>query len=221
MQDNGSKGVCMGEYFMWANPEKKEYLDEDPFERAGFLLGIATLEGFGYTDAACTMIAGPWHGTPVVFVGDYWYSAKGDGAVAKLFGGYAYDKILNEYENASGRFVEARGLTYEVYGDNPDAPSAEYRGPFDLAVHRYRYLVNRTRREYVDRQSAPMRNVRCDDGTLTQIREDPVAWLFAPCNVEDEWRGRWCCDLVDPLDEFEPDGSEDATQTACRACGWS
>lgn len=216
----------MGEYFTWANPAKKEYLEDDPFGCCGFMLSIATLEGCGYTDAACTMIAGPWHGSPVVFVGDYWNSEKDGRAVARLFGGYAYEMILDDYENVTGRFKEARGLTYEVYGDNPDALPAEYQGPFDLEVHRFRYLVNRDRREYVDRFAAPGREIENDEDGTTLVREDPVAWLYAPCSAspaerDGEWRGRWCCDLVDPLDDFDSAGYKDVTQEVCRACGWS
>lgn len=32
----------MGEYFMWANPKKKEWIEADVFSEFGFMLGTAS-----------------------------------------------------------------------------------------------------------------------------------------------------------------------------------
>ena len=66
----------MGEYFMWANPKKKEWIEADVFSEFGFTLSIASELGNRYTDAACTLMAGPWRGDPVLFIGDYFNPEK-------------------------------------------------------------------------------------------------------------------------------------------------
>lgn len=52
----------MGQYYIWANPDKKQYIDDEPFEGTGFMLNCSVHAGQPITDAACTMIAGPWCG---------------------------------------------------------------------------------------------------------------------------------------------------------------
>lgn len=61
----------MSQYFIWANPKKKEWIDCDPFDEFASLFGAASVLGNRYTDAACTLLAGPWCNGPVMFVGDY------------------------------------------------------------------------------------------------------------------------------------------------------
>ena len=56
----------MGQYYIWANPDKREYIDDEPFGGTGFALGCSVAVGQPMTDAACTMIAGPWHGDTVI-----------------------------------------------------------------------------------------------------------------------------------------------------------
>lgn len=139
----------MSQYYIWANPDKREYIDDDPFEGIGFTLGCSAAVGQQMTDAACTMIAGPWRGDTVIYVGDYWTgSAFDDERSHRLFAkfdGYPYEDILKRFENVTGRFEEARGhkygdyLHFEERGDVFDEP---YTGPFDMRVRSWRYAVN-------------------------------------------------------------------------------
>ena len=109
------------------------------------------------------MIAGPWRGDTVIYVGDYWTGSSFDDErshrLFAKFDGYPYEDILKRFENVTGRFEEARGhkygdyLHFEERGDVFDEP---YTGPFDLRVRSWRYAVNRTRREFVDRRQGPV-----------------------------------------------------------------
>lgn len=52
----------MGEYFVWANPARKEYLDADGFGECGFMLSIASYQGSLTTRAAHLLMADRWKG---------------------------------------------------------------------------------------------------------------------------------------------------------------
>lgn len=77
----------MSQYFIWANPKKKEWIECDPFDEYGFMFGAASVLGNRYTDAACTLLAGPWRNGPVMFVGDY-FAPKDGNRLRDLFEGY-------------------------------------------------------------------------------------------------------------------------------------
>ena len=205
----------MGEYFMWANPKKKEWIEADVFSEFGFMFGIASELGNRYTDAACTLMAGPWRGDPVLFIGDYFNPEK-ESPVGKLFGGYPYETVLDSFVDVSGLFSDSRGLMRAVYGDAPDSDEVPYDGLFELDVRHYRYAVNKTRGEYVDRDRAPVDSVCFYSGNYSWSRFDPIPWLLSPCDdPKDEWAGRWCCDGVDISDEAPEGGYEDVTAASC------
>lgn len=42
------------------------------------MFGAASVLGNRYTDAACTLLAGPWRNDPVMFVGDYFTPQRRD-----------------------------------------------------------------------------------------------------------------------------------------------
>ena len=204
----------MGEYFKWVNPRKREWIDDEPFDDYGFMLSIASYLGNRYTDAACTLIAGPWRGDPVMYIGDYFTPEEGS-PIAGLFGGYPYEDALDNFRNVSGSFRCAEGLLRPVWGDGDDVP---YDGPFDTEVHHYRYALNRTRGEYVDRDAGPVRCVCLYDGKYSWDRLDPLLGLLTPRSKPSEWHGRWCLDEVEMTDEPPEGGYEDVMQGAC--FGW-
>ena len=209
------------QYYIWANPDKCEYIDDDPFEGIGFTLGCSAAVGQQMTDAACTMIAGPWRGDTVIYVGDYWTEGSFDDErshrlFAKFYG-YPYEDILKRFENVTGRFEEARGhrygdyLHFEERGDVFDEP---YTGPFDLRVRSWRYGVNRTRREFVDRRQGPISNVYRRYVRYEFTRIDPTVLLYAMGTVDEEWGGRWCGDLVDLSDDAPGEDYRNVTEEA-------
>lgn len=124
------------------------------------------------------MIAGPWRGDTVIYVGDYWTEGSFDDErshrLFTKFDGYPYEDILKRFENVTGRFEEARGrkhgdyLHFEERGDVFDEP---YTGPFDLRVRSWRYAVNRTRREFVDRRQGPISKMTLAEAQRRSLAE--------------------------------------------------
>lgn len=215
----GARGT--GQYCIWANPDKREYIDDEPFEGAGFMLGCSATAGQQMTDAACTMIAGPWRGDTVIYVGDNWtdnsFDDKRSHKLFAKFDGYPYEDILNRFENVTGYFEQARGHMYSDYlhsKERGDINEEPYVGPFDLRVRSWRYAVNRTRHEFVDRRQGPISNVYRWHGRYEFGRIDPTVLLYAMGPVDDEWGGRWCSDLVDMSDNAPEQDYRDVTEEA-------
>ncbi len=206
----------MSEYFKWVNPKRKEWIDYDPFDGCGFMLGIASFLGNRYTDAVCTLMAGPWRGDPVMYVGDY-YTPDAESKIGKLFDGYPMDDVTENFRNVGGLFTCAKGMLRPSWeeDDDPYGDDVPYEGPFDTEVHHYRYAVNRTRGEYVDRDAGPVRCVCYYDGRFSWGRLDPLVSLLTPRANSSEWEGRWCCDEVDMLDELPVGDYEDVLLGAC------
>lgn len=209
------------QYYIWANPDKREYIDDDPFEGIGFTLGCSAAVGQQMTDAACTMIAGPWHGDTVIYVGDYWTEGSFDDERShKLFAkfdGYPYEDILDRFENVTGHFEQARGHMYSDYlhsKERGDIYEEPYVGPFDLRVRSWHYAVNRTRREFVDRRQGPVSDVYQWHGRYKFRRIDPTVLLYAMGPADEEWGGRWCEDLVDMSDDAPEEDYRDVTEEA-------
>lgn len=217
----------MGQHYIWANPDKREYIEDEPFEGTGFVLSCLVGVGQPMTDAACTMIAGPWRGDTVIYVGDYWtddnYDDERSRRLFAKFDGYPYEDILNRFENVTGHFVEARGHEYPDYlhseerGDIYDEP---YTGPFDLRVRSWRYAVNRTRREFVNRRQGSVRDIFQWNGGFDFDRCDPTVLLYAMGPIDDEWGGRWCSDLVDMCDDAPGEDYRDVTTEAASSWIW-
>lgn len=215
----GARGT--GQYYIWANPDKREYIDDEPFEGTGFALGCSVAVGQQMTDAACTMIAGPWYGDTVIYVGDYWTEDSfADERSRKLFAkfdGYPYEDILSRFENVTGHFDEARGHKYGDYlhfEERGDVFGKPYTGPFDLRARSWCYAVNRTRREFVDRRQGPIFNVYRRHGRYEFTRIDPTVLLYAMGTVDEEWSGRWCGDLVDLSDDAPGESYRNVTEEA-------
>ena len=204
----------MGEYFYWVNPKKRERIDEDPFDKYGFIYSIGSTLGNRYTDAACTLLAGPWRGDPVMYVGDYFAPAEGT-EIAALLDGCPLDDILDSFRNVGGLFRCAKGKTYRVFDDllydelYRDVP---YEGPFDMEVRHFRYALNRTRGEYVDRDGGPVKIIWAGNGEVTWERVDPMVPLLTQRGTPWGWDGRWCCDEVEVLDELPAGEFEDITR---------
>lgn len=171
----GRRKNDMGEYFVWINEGKRQYLDQDACDDCGSIFSIATQQRCELTEAACSLINGPWRGDPVIFAGDY--LSFGDGelqshneVLADVFGRHPY------------------GNCYDGSYEEVDAPGS---------IIRYRYAINETKHEYVDRDATPLAAVyELPDGTLGWDRYDPVPVLLSPLWCDDPFHGRWCLDDV-------------------------
>ena len=219
LKRTGARGT--GQYYIWANPDKREYIDDELFEGVGFMLGHSVAVGQPMTDAACTMIAGPWHGDTVIYVGDYWTEDSFDDERSRRllakFDGYPYEDILSCFENVTGHFDKARGHRCSDFLHSEERGNIfneAYTGPFDLRVRSWRYAVNRTRHEFVDRRQGPISNVYRWHGRYEFRRIDPTVLLYAMGPVDEEWGGRWCDDLVDISDDAPGEGYRNVTEEA-------
>lgn len=211
----------MGESFYWANPGKREWIDCDPFDDLGFMLNIASYLGNRYTDAACTLLAGPWRGDPVMFVGDYFNPGESS-ALARLFDGYPQDDIFDNFKNVGGIFRCAEGKLRPPWedGDDRDGDDVPYEGAFNTEVRHFRYAFDKTRAEYVDRDARPVRCVPLIDGAYSWERLDPLVVLLTPRTSPSEWSGRWCGDRVEMHDEMPAGECRDVARDACGEWAW-
>lgn len=178
----------MGEYYLWTNPSKKQYISDHDERGCGFMFSIASLQRCELTDDACALIAGPWSGDTVAYIGDYFYYGGEYGhnnrRFRDAFGKYPYEIALEEYE--------------ELKPDSSGTPH-------------YRFAINETRREFVDRDAGALAAVlELCPGRYGWTRYDPIAPLFSPTwRMDDPVRGRWCFDDVRMSQEQPGDSYQD------------
>lgn len=96
-----------------------------------------------------------------------------------------------------------------------------YEGPFDLEVIHRRYVMEDGRREFVDRELAPVHDVYDAGGTILRDRWDPVGWLLRLSNLDDPWEGRWVAGRVRASDEPPAPGYRDVSADAHLSYGRS
>lgn len=199
----------MGQYFNWVNFDKLEYIATDPWPNGSKLVECTYL-GCEETDAALTMLAGEWAGDLVAFMGDYCRfeneTNPGRREVGRRLGGMVFDDFLfDTCTDICGRFdyvgnhPEAR--RYVEHGD--DFALEPYDGPFDVAIRRYRYVVNESKKELVDRFRTAVRHIEKTTGRI--VRYDPFPQLMCSetdgLEYSDEINGLWFGDIVRPADE--------------------
>jgi len=216
----------MGEYFEWVNVDKRERLELGAFG-SGFKVMEPCWVGNKEIDAVCTLMSGRWRGDLVAFCGDesagLWLdnSEEGIRAKAEYGAGTGFtDYVIDEYENITGIFKDAEGLTYIVYGDD-DRDEAPYEGPFDTDIVHRRFVVNRTKKLYYDRMRTPIRCVWPHKlGSDERIvRFDPFPALFARNNrlsmfcdhKNDYFEQDWVGDEVEATDDAPPRGFLDVS----------
>lgn len=221
----------MGQCFEWVNFTKEQYLGDEPFPY-GLKYTETCFTGCLKTDAVCTLLAGEWQGDLVLFAGEYMYDLglmaipedwSGLRAVTDLTVDY-YD-IDYEFEDVAGRFSYSRGKVgwrpgmvdgFETMVKVP------YDGPFYLDIIHYRYIVNKTKNVYYDREAMPKRGVtsRFDplpmlmgsagggllvDGKPVPSFDGKNTWAAAP-------DGAWVGDVVVPTNELPSGKYEDVSR---------
>lgn len=182
----------MGEYFVWADPIRREYLDGTSFDECGFMLSIATYQGSLTTRAARMLLANQWKDDPVIYAGDYFSCEAEDFAeMRELYGGYPYETIMETFNPVR---IDP--------GENPE--------PF-------RYAVNHKEKEYIDFEKI---DIDADGEAITDPKEfkfDPLPLLLAPSSYKPGHfqLGRWCPGEIETTNTHPPVGYVDITAIAC------
>ena len=220
-----SSGVgAMGEYFAWANIDKRERLKMGAF--SGSIEAVAPYWVGNYDiDAVCTLLMGRWEGDTIAYLGDestdYWPDRSQKALAYRknespVFLDYAEDHFMD----ITGLFKHAEGMTYHVYTDTEDL-EVSYEGPFELDIEHVRYVINHTKRLFYDRQKTPIRCVWPHGLGISDkvVRFDPFPALFTKdsrlrsfnVHANRAFETDWVGDVVEPSNERLPDGYLDVS----------
>lgn len=214
----------MGEYFAWANINKRERLKVGAF--SGSFEAVAPCWVGNYDiDAVCTLLAGRWKGDTVAYLGDestkYWPEKTREALrYRKEESPVFFDYAEEHFKDITGLFKRADGMTHAI-DSGDDSTEVPYEGPFELDIVHYRYVINHTKGQFYDRTRTPVRCVWPHHLGIDSkvVRFDPFPALFAKdsrlqsfnnCeNVlfEDDWVG----DYIEPSNEGAPYGYLDVS----------
>lgn len=163
----------MGEYYSWVNVDKKQYIQPVDFDQGSKMFESSSVDNpvFGVLSS---LLANEWKGDHIIYIGDYaTVPEKPDNETLKILvsGLYSYNVntdidgyITEVFQNVSGLFkaaepnvrpdiewmVEHDDFEYNYYHVDRKDP---FRGLFSRDVAYYRYVINRTRKEYFDTQN--------------------------------------------------------------------
>ncbi len=197
----------MGAYYAWVNATKMERLGNGPFAYGVKILENCKLPN-DRTDVALTLLAGRWHGDLVACVSDYTDLEKCEGegfrSMAELIPENPIDYVEENGYDVGALFSCFKGQ--EWYFPTDDDPEAKfthpYEGPLDQEPIFYRYVVNETRREFLDRLGG--RRLCTFEGK--DILEDVTPAILGD-TYRLEYRGNeasggpWVGDLITPTND--------------------
>lgn len=200
----------MGQYFNWVNLDKNEIIETWAWPN-GQKLVESTYYGCEETDAALTMMAGDWAGDLVVFMGDYatfedeTHPKRKE--VEQMLAGIGADDYLIDFIDIIGRFDYAKEhpeIKHPVYSENCNDTWGSYTGPFDLKIERFRFVINESKKEFVDRERTAVRYINPSTGEI--VRYDLVPEMMSSetrglKDPEHEVAGLWFGDCIRPSQE--------------------
>ncbi len=207
----------MGAYYAWVNATKMEHLGNEPFP-----YGVKIMENCRFpndrTDVALTLLAGRWHGDLVAYVSDYTELDKCEGEglrrMAEVIPENPRDYVEDNGYDVGSLFSCFKGE--EWYLPTEDDPEGEflhpYEGPLDQEAVFYRYVVNETRKEFLDRLAG---RYLCTVGDVDILEDVTPAILGDAYRLE--WRGKelsngpWVGDLITPTNSRPAPGFTDVT----------
>lgn len=219
----------MGQYYTLYNVDKKVCVDAMEFDRSIKLMGSCYV-GNPFVNAASALMAGPWRGDRVMYVGDYaWDDAMGEDREGSAC------RALLDLE-ASGEVSEDpyRAPSYFDKVD-PDEREAlvEQANDADACLAAYRFVANLDKRVYYDREDMPESFLGVDrlTGEDYRLRQDPLLiFLAVGCGLGGgdycseqaaDQVGSWAADRIavssEPPEGFVKIASPFATRAASRA----
>ena len=214
----------MSEYFAWINVDKRERLEMGAFG-GSFEAAAPCWVGNYDIDAVCTLLSGRWRGDTIAYLGDYCTNYWPDESPEALAYRAEESPVFLEYaednfEDITGLFVRARGLTYAVFTET-DYIEVPYEGPFELEIAHCRYVVNHSKKLFYDRTATPLRCVAPHGLGIedTIVRFEPFPALFTKdsrlrlfCNHKNkQFEKDWVGDFVEAIDDGVPDGYLDVS----------
>ncbi|MDO4870452.1 MAG: hypothetical protein Q4A65_09245 [Bacillota bacterium] len=98
----------MGQYFMWLNPVKGEYIDPFDFHHGGKRRESAWV-GCKILDALFTLMSNEWKGDPIVWIGDDYARLHDENnpvlrITERICGSEPYDYAIDHFKNVSCQF---------------------------------------------------------------------------------------------------------------------
>ena len=193
--------------YHWMNFDRREQLSVTPFD-TNIEIWSTCFVGNEYTEAVVSLLAGEWAGDSNAYIPDSFMSRDIEDAgsppflvrAAEEFGTDVFDEAEDAFACVEGRFREMDGRMERTYPDDdwPLYIDSPYEGPFDLEFTHPRYLVNRTKREYVDRESTMVWFIRRGPQPFEVLRFDPTPLLLCTKGaMDDHWdHGPWLGDYV-------------------------
>ena len=207
----------MGAYYVWVNATKMEHLGNGPFA-----CSVGIMENCRFpndrTDVALTLLAGRWHGDLVAYVSDCTHleECEGEGfrRMAELIPENPCDYIEENGYDVGALFACFKGA--EWYFPTDADPEAEhmhpYEGPLDQEPVFYRYVVNETRRQFIDRLGG---RYLCTVDGVDVLEDVTPAILGDTCRLKHrgKWlnEGPWVGDLIAPTNDRPGPGFTDVT----------
>lgn len=194
-------GSRVGQYFNWVNFDKRQIIETWIWPNGQGLQECAYV-GCEETDAALTMLAEGWAGDLVVFLGDYAIFQNESNPMRKQIeqrlGNVSAEDFMYDLEDITGRFDYAERhpeLKHPIDCDDSEG-WVSYTGPFDVPIVHYRYVLNESKQEFVDRARTAVRYI--DSATGEIVRYDPVPSMMSSqtkglehpdCEIEGLWIG--------------------------------
>lgn len=206
----------MGAYFGWVNATKMEYLGNGPFA-----CSVGIMENCHFpndrTDVALTLLADRWHGDLVAYVSDYTHleelEGRGFRRMAELIPENPRDYIEDNGIDVGSLFSCFKGE--EWYFPTDDDPNAEfmhpYCGPLDQEAVLFRYVVNETRKEYIDRMGGRYLCTSKGVDILEDITPAIMGDVYLEYLGEEIPEGPWVGDVVTPTNDRPGPGFTDVT----------
>lgn len=99
----------MGQYFMWLNPVKKEYMQPIDFDH-GSKRRESSWVGCALLDALFTLMANEWRNDPIVWIGDDYSVLHNENnrtlkIVENICGAYPHDYAVEHFKNVACQFA--------------------------------------------------------------------------------------------------------------------
>lgn len=123
----------MSTYYTWVNYTKRQYLCDVPFPEGLKILESSYVDS-PKTDAATTLLAGPWRGDPVAFAAD---DLDDYGAIMSLPGYAGLSRVMTypidsydieyEFKEVAGRLTYCRGKSGNRVVANPEPGGSQSR----------------------------------------------------------------------------------------------